>query len=259
MGFVIARRAGCDQAGNPVQVASGWIRDSSMTASFPIHNHDRLPPRDPRGGRPTQDIAAKLGTHILKTALEQFVIHGPDGASMESIAAAADVSKRTLYARFGSKTGLLTAALEFGTAHYLKPITSTIPEGSPRDKLFHVASEMLDLSLEKEVIGILNLVDWIADHGLATDGPRPLLGMAAGMEVIMPILKEAAAEHGDTPEDLTFLAAFIFDALVSIPRARILDRREMANTVRAKAEYLERAMQLIVRAVPFLGDGTQRG
>lgn len=229
-----------------------------MTASLPNHSHDRLPPRDPRGGRPTHEIAAKLGTHILKAALEQFVIHGPNSASMASIAADADVSKRTLYARFGSKTGLLTAALEYGTAHYLKPITSTIPDGSSRDKLFHVASEMLDLSLEKEVIGILNLVDWIADHGLATDGPKPLIGMTAGMEVILPILKEAAAEHGDTPEDLSFLAAFIFDALVSIPRARILDRREMPDTPKAKSDYLGRTIALVIGALPFLGDGPTR-
>ncbi|EQB16742.1 MULTISPECIES: TetR/AcrR family transcriptional regulator [Sphingobium] len=225
-----------------------------MTASSPIQNSDRLPPRDPRGGRPTQEIAAKLGTHILETALEQFVRHGPDGASMESIATAADVSKRTLYARFGSKNGLLVAALEHGTARHLKPIASTTPAGAPCEQLLHLASEMLDLSLTKEVIGILALVDWVADHGLAADGPRPLIGMAAGTEVILPILEDAAAEHGDLREDLHFLAAFIFDALVSIPRARILDRREMPDTPEAKSDYLERTIALVIRASPFLGD-----
>src|SRR3546814_16436590 len=87
---------------------------------------------------PTQEIAALLGVHILDVALEQFIAHGVEGASMEGIAIAASVSKRTLYSRFGSKTALLVAAVEHGIAHHLRPIASTIPAGSTRAKLLHV-------------------------------------------------------------------------------------------------------------------------
>ena len=213
----------------------------------------RLAPRDPRGGRPPLEVAARLGDHILDIALQQFMAHGPEGASMDRIAAAANVSKRTLYARYGSKNGLLVAAVEQGTARHLKPVSSNIPRGTPRDKLLHVARKMLDLSLRKEIISIAILTEWIAEKKLGSDCAKPVIGTNAGIKIILPILQEAATTSGDEScDDLVFLAGFIFDALVGGPRNRILVQRNLANSPQEKREYLERTMDLIVRAVPFL-------
>ena len=44
-----------------------------MTRATSTGRARRLPPRDPKGGRPTQEIAALLGVHILDVALEQFI------------------------------------------------------------------------------------------------------------------------------------------------------------------------------------------
>ncbi|WP_454887668.1 TetR/AcrR family transcriptional regulator [Sphingomonas oryzagri] len=74
----------------------------------------RLPPRGAKGGRPTREVAARLNNHILHTAFEQFVKLGAEGPSMDIIAVAANVSKRTLYTRFGSREELLVAAIEHG-------------------------------------------------------------------------------------------------------------------------------------------------
>ncbi|MEP3154685.1 MAG: hypothetical protein ABJO64_00010 [Nitratireductor sp.] len=43
----------------------------------------KLAPRDPKGGRPPQEIAAQLGEHILQVALDQFIAHGVEGANMD--------------------------------------------------------------------------------------------------------------------------------------------------------------------------------
>ncbi|MCF8706743.1 MULTISPECIES: TetR/AcrR family transcriptional regulator [Sphingomonadaceae] len=214
----------------------------------------RLPPRDPKGGRPRQDVAARLGTHILDVALEQFVAHGVEGASMEGIAAAANVSKRTLYARFGAKARLLVSAVEHGIAHHLRPIASNIPAGSARDKLLHVGRKILDSSLKREVIGLESLVNCVADHESEVGQAKPSMGAKAGIAIIQSILEEACgtrARESDT--DLPFLAAFLFDALVTSPRHRILQRRELENTAQAKSDYLERTMELIADGMPFLG------
>ncbi|QDK32806.1 hypothetical protein DM450_08425 [Sphingomonas sp. IC081] len=66
-------------------------------------------------------MAAQLGEHILQVALDQFIAHGVEGANMDDIAAAANVSKRTLYSRYGSKTQLLIASAEHGTQRHLNP------------------------------------------------------------------------------------------------------------------------------------------
>ena len=62
-------------------------------------------------GRPTTEDALRLTSHILKSARELFFEHGFDGASADMIAEQARISKRTLYARFGSKARVFEAVI----------------------------------------------------------------------------------------------------------------------------------------------------
>src|SRR6185295_18228522 len=48
---------------------------------------------------------------VLMAAAQLFLEHGYDPVSMDAVAAAADVSKRTVYSYFDSKTTLFTAIL----------------------------------------------------------------------------------------------------------------------------------------------------
>jgi AcrR family transcriptional regulator len=57
--------------------------------------------RRPRVGRPPRDEQ-----EFLDAARDVFARHGFDGANMDQLAAAAESTKPTLYARFGSKDGL---------------------------------------------------------------------------------------------------------------------------------------------------------
>ena len=54
-----------------------------MTRATSTGSVRRLPPRDPKGGRPTQEVAARLGVHILDVALEQFIAHVHPGREAE--------------------------------------------------------------------------------------------------------------------------------------------------------------------------------
>ena len=58
---------------------------------------------------------------ILKNALALFSVHSYSGTSMDAIAAAADISKPTLYDYFGNKEGLFSAVLEKATDELLEP------------------------------------------------------------------------------------------------------------------------------------------
>ena len=55
---------------------------------------------------------------ILDSAAEQFSRHGPDGARVDAIAAAARVNKRMLYHYFGDKEALFQAVLDDRAARY---------------------------------------------------------------------------------------------------------------------------------------------
>ena len=210
----------------------------------------RLHPRSPKGGRPTQEVAGQLREHILDVALEEFVRSGPSGASMERIAAAAKVSKRTLYTRFESRSGLMLAAVSHGVARTAQPIADNLPEGSPRAQILHVTRQMLDASLTEAILGLEALVEWIFDHGLDGSDSAPHLGLDTGANIIESILAAA----GEEAEERSFLAAYIFDALVLIPRMRILQPRGMPNTASAKDEYQSRTVAFLARAIPTLAE-----
>lgn len=77
-----------------------------MAASQAIFGQER------RRGRPSVIRAAAIEHNIRRAALDIFVAAGFEAASMDAIAAAAQVSKGTLYARYQSKEALFRSVLE---------------------------------------------------------------------------------------------------------------------------------------------------
>lgn len=66
----------------------------------------------PKRGRPNAKQVAAIERTILSTAREMFLEDGYDAVAMENVAAAAGVSKGTLYARHPSKEVLFAAIVE---------------------------------------------------------------------------------------------------------------------------------------------------
>ncbi|PZU62638.1 hypothetical protein [Sphingobium sp.] len=63
------------------------------------------------------------------------------------------------------------------------------------------------------------------------------------------MLEEAAGPEKVASLDMRFLGMFIFDALVTSPRQRILVRKDLPNTAAAKTAYLEQATDFIFKAI----------
>ncbi|MCJ0764124.1 TetR/AcrR family transcriptional regulator [Variovorax terrae] len=76
-----------------------------------------LPPVSARSpavaaSRPGRPVSLEKRQAILEAAIDEFTEHGYDHASVDAIAARAEVSKRTLYNHFGSKEGLFAALVD---------------------------------------------------------------------------------------------------------------------------------------------------
>jgi len=54
-------------------------------------------------------LSAETRARVLEAAWERVLAHGPGGASVKDIAAAAGVSRQLVYFHYGSRAGLLTA------------------------------------------------------------------------------------------------------------------------------------------------------
>ena len=70
-------------------------------------------------------------TEMLAAAGEAFARNGFHGASMDAIAAAADISKPMLYEYFGSKEGLYQAYIERSAGTLLDAVRNAAPPGAP--------------------------------------------------------------------------------------------------------------------------------
>jgi AcrR family transcriptional regulator len=75
-------------------------------------------------GRPTREQARQRQVHLLEVALNSFLEDGLEAATMERIAVAAGMSKRTVYAYYGDKEALFRAAVERAIERYTVPRTT---------------------------------------------------------------------------------------------------------------------------------------
>ena len=108
-----------------------------------------------------KSVSAQLKQEqILQGALQIFLQQGYEGASMDRVAAAAGVSKITIYKHFQDKEGLFTALIEQVTTQRFKPIFgSLLREEPPAKVLRQVAKKLLNmLAVDDEYIAFMRLI-----------------------------------------------------------------------------------------------------
>jgi TetR/AcrR family transcriptional repressor of mexJK operon len=104
----------------------------------------------PGRGRPTAARAAEIDTEIRAAARQTFLDAGFEAASMDSIAAAARVSKGTLYARYDGKEALFRAVVE--------DLLTSMSDRAARDD--HLLPERLDDRLRHHARMLLSTIEW---------------------------------------------------------------------------------------------------
>jgi AcrR family transcriptional regulator len=199
----------------------------------------------PHAGRPTRDASVRLADTILAAATSLLLREGFAGTSMEAVAAAAGVSKRTLYARFPHKAALLQAAVSGLIARWLPRFDSAMQQATTLEEaLLQAARVMLATALVPEALALYHLV--IADGGHLPELGRLLheAGAGAGIARIASWL-----ERGGVADPLW--AAEQFQTLVvSTPQRRALACRDGAVMSEAEQEaWCRRVVALFLHGV----------
>jgi TetR/AcrR family transcriptional regulator, mexJK operon transcriptional repressor len=136
----------------------------------------RLPAR---GGRPSRAVSAGLADVILDAATHLFLQDGFSATSMEAVAAAGGVSKRTLYARFPDKATLLQAAVARLIAAWRPEFDAALDRASSvEEALLSAAREMLAAALQPDALMLYRLI--VAESGRFPDLGRLLREAGAG-------------------------------------------------------------------------------
>jgi TetR/AcrR family transcriptional regulator, mexJK operon transcriptional repressor len=178
------------------------------------------PPR--RGGRPTREDAAALGERIVTVATDLFLGQGFGATSIEAVAAACGVSKRTFYHRFRDKPDLFRAVVRRLIARWASPLEAElVAAGSLDETLAKMARQILAAALSPEALQLYRL--------LIAEAPRfPELALiiteqsaASGERLGAFLAHEAQAGHL-TLDDPGFAAEQFINMVLAGPRRRAL-------------------------------------
>lgn len=108
-----------------------------------------------KGGAPGRPKDLSKGAAILEAAKQLFTQHGFDGVSMDQIAAAAGVSKLTVYSHFGDKDALFLAAVRAKCEEVMPPeLYLAALKGPLREQLTEIARAFFGLITSQEALSM---------------------------------------------------------------------------------------------------------
>lgn len=115
--------------------------------------------RPKSGGRPTHREAERRLDRVLDIAQRRFLADGFSDTSLDAIARASGVAKKTLYRHFGSKAGLFTAILEALRRSWIAELRDMVVQPrEPRLVLEAVALHLLEVGTRPPMIALHRLL-----------------------------------------------------------------------------------------------------
>ena len=178
---------------------------------------------------------------MLDAATTLFLRDGYGATSLEAVAAAAGVSKRTLYARFAGKADLLRVVVARLVARWLPAFDTGLDRASGLEAaLLAAARVMLATALVPEALALHRLV--VAEIGRFPELARVLQesGAGIGLERLTGVLERAGiAEPAWAAEQFMVL-------VLSVPQRRALGLGRPLDEA-GQADWAARAVALFLR------------
>lgn len=169
----------------------------------------------PLRGRPTQAVALAIEHRLREAAIEAFVDNGFDGTTMEAVAAAAGITKRTLYAKYADKQALFAAVIPQALADMpFLGVAIEVPDGDLTNALCQLALQIIERLVDPTAVRLRRLA-MLEAHRIAE------LDQVKGADMwstsLLPIVHLLAthAEAGEIVADDLEVAADLFLAMVA--------------------------------------------
>jgi AcrR family transcriptional regulator len=184
-------------------------------------------------GRPTANERRRRETEILTAALDIFLRSGYGGSTIDELAAAAQVTKRTVYAYYGDKAGLFAAMVrDLATGVSLDAATD-------RDTLETLATRIVSRVHSDELVALHQLV-----IGESTRFPELAVVLHSGGDArhVARLAEHIRAERGPEREPL---AEPLFSLLLGEKHRRRLLGIDPAPTPAQAAAHADAALALL--------------
>lgn len=184
---------------------------------------------------------------ILEAAEEVFTAKGFDAASVEEIAAQAEVAIATLYKLFGSKEAIFTALVEHRQEHFLVEVESFVRQGAdPQERLRRVVEAVFRYFEEHKDTFRIYLS---ATHGFpwrmrSSFGERAFVRYQTFLAFVALLLQDGMRDKSWPVDDATRLAVAVMGTLNGL-----LTQRHTRKAERDLDDELQHALVLIRRLV----------
>jgi AcrR family transcriptional regulator len=197
-------------------------------------------------GRPSAQAAERLHEAMLDAALVEFIARGFGGTSMEGVARAAGVTKRTLYRRAKDKSALFVAVAERHARLAGAPSLQQIRSGTLEERLKRASDVMLAWFLQPNSLGLYRtIIAEVArrpDFGVEVEAP-----FRRATEAIAVIL----AEGDDRPPAAILFGAQMFLRMITAePLDKGVQGIEPPGTSAAKRARAHQAVDFFLAAWP---------
>jgi TetR/AcrR family transcriptional regulator, mexJK operon transcriptional repressor len=201
-----------------------------------------------RRGRPTRAQAAQLEQKLREAAVATFLDNGYDRATMEMIAEAAGITKRTLYARYPDKRAVFLDVIPWALTRSVEQDSTPDIDGDDLEAaLLAIGRGALKRALDPDTVRL---------HRIAmNESPRfpefavsaETFGWSQRHRQVVKLLRRHESA-GDIAVGDIELAAQHFLALVEVLPARLADFG-VYRSRRQEERHLKHAVSLFLRGV----------
>lgn len=206
----------------------------------------KSPAKKISGGRPTREAAQLLADKIVDVATQLMLEHGYSNTSIESVASAAGVAKRTLYSRFPEKSDLFAAVVGRRREQLLAPLVGIAASSdSVEGKLERIGNYMLTWGQKPDTIAMRRLI-------AAEVGRFPELSLtthnnsrARITDLIADILEKAVADQVLVIADPQFAAMQLLQ-MVLMPADLHTHYGLKVRGASRRGEYVKRVVDLFL-------------
>jgi AcrR family transcriptional regulator len=215
-----------------------------------LSSAEAISPR--RGGRPSRADAELLGERILEIATELFLKDGYGSTSIEAIAQAAGISKRTFYARHAGKPELFAAVVARIVEQIRPPPEVPLLAGTTLPEILErLAGLMLRAALSPRAIALSRLI--LAEAGRFPELLSRLDGERGRPEAVALIVSMLETHLNGPPlgrEETQFAAGQFIQMVISWPQRRAMTGTPMSAA--EQADWIHRTTRLFLAGVQGL-------
>jgi len=201
-----------------------------------------------RRGRPTRAEAAQLQQTLREAAVSTFLEYGYDGTTMETIAAAAGITKRTLYARYPDKRAVFLDVIPWALSRSVQGETSPdVDDDDLPGALLAIGRGALKRALDPDIVRLQRIAMNESSRFPEFAVSAETLGWSRRQRQVMKLLRHHKSAGNIDVDDIE-LTAEHFLALVEVLPARLADFGVFRSR-RQEERHLKHAVDLFLNGI----------